>query len=54
MVSAMVDRILGRQDPKADKAAAATDPKSAMWRRVQLARNLGRPRTLDLLRDMAD
>jgi acetyl-CoA carboxylase carboxyl transferase subunit alpha len=51
----MVDRLLGRLDPKADgKAAAATDPKSQMWRRVQLARNLGRPRTLDLLREMAD
>ncbi|MBI2780476.1 MAG: acetyl-CoA carboxylase carboxyltransferase subunit alpha [Chloroflexi bacterium] len=25
-----------------------------MWRRVQLARNLGRPRTLDLLKEMAD
>jgi acetyl-CoA carboxylase, carboxyl transferase, alpha subunit len=52
----MVDRLLGRQDPKADGkgAAAASDPKSVMWRKVQLARNLGRPRTLDLLREMAD
>ena len=51
----MVDRLLGRQDGKTDgKSAAASDPKSAMWRRVQLARNIGRPRTLDLLREMAD
>ena len=48
----MVDRLLGRgHDAKAD---APSDPKSAMWRRVQLARNLGRPRTLDLLSAMAD
>src|SRR4029079_15981891 len=53
-VIAVVDRLLGRQDPKADAKADPTDPKSAMWRRVQLARNLARPRTLDLLREMAD
>ena len=52
----MVDRLLGRHDPKTDAKGAdlPTDPKSLMWRRVQLARNLGRPRTLDLLKEMAD
>ena len=56
----MVDRLLGRHDAKGDgkgdsKAGAApADPKDAVWRRVQLARNIGRPRTLDLLADMAD
>jgi acetyl-CoA carboxylase carboxyl transferase subunit alpha len=53
----MVDRLLGRPSDsrsgsKADSAPA--DPKEAMWRRVQLARNIARPRTLDLLREMAD
>ena len=53
----MVDRLLGRPELKAGKdgkRAEPTDPKSAMWRRVQLARNLARPRTLDLLAEMAD
>jgi acetyl-CoA carboxylase carboxyl transferase subunit alpha len=52
----MVDRLLGRRDAKADGKGTEmpTDPKAAMWRRVQLARNLGRPRTLDLLHEMAD
>ena len=44
----MVDRLRGKN------AEIPTDPKAAMWRRVQLARNLGRPRTLDLLKEMAD
>ena len=48
----MVDRLLGR-DGK-DGKDAMLDPKAAMWKRVQLARNLGRPRTLDLLEEMAD
>jgi acetyl-CoA carboxylase carboxyl transferase subunit alpha len=49
----VVDRLLGRQhEPKVD--AAPADPKAAMWQRVQLARNLARPRALDLLREMAD
>jgi acetyl-CoA carboxylase carboxyl transferase subunit alpha len=30
------------------------DPKTEVWRRVQLARHLGRPRTLELLGEMAD
>ena len=53
----MVDRLLGRTaDGKAAGRAEAvpSDPKAAVWKRVQLARNLGRPRTLDLLREMAD
>jgi acetyl-CoA carboxylase carboxyl transferase subunit alpha len=54
----VVDRLLGRdgkQDGKGRSAAALpSDPKAAMWRRVQLARNLGRPRTLDLLDEIAD
>ena len=53
----MVDRLLGRPaDGKAGSkgAAAPADPKEAMWRRIQLARNIARPRTLDLLREMAD
>src|SRR5689334_21224480 len=49
---AMVDRLLGR-DGK-DGKDAALDPKAQMWKRIQLARNLGRPRTLDLLEEMAD
>jgi acetyl-CoA carboxylase carboxyl transferase subunit alpha len=47
----MVDRLLGRAHDDRD---AQLDPKAAMWRRVQLARNLQRPRTLDLLEEMAD
>lgn len=47
----MVDRLLGRAHEDKD---APLDPKAAMWKRVQLARNLGRPRTLDLLDEMAD
>ena len=41
-------------EAKAAEAAAATDPKGAVWARVQLARNLRRPRTLELLKAMAD
>ena len=33
---------------------AAADPKAEVWRRVQLARNIGRPRTLELLAEMAE
>ena len=52
-MSDVVDRLRGRtRDGKAD--AAPLDPKEAVWRRVQLARNLARPHTLDLLREMAD
>ncbi len=48
----MVDRLLGRR-PAADDEAPP-DAKGAMWNRVQLARNLRRPRTLELLGQMAD
>ncbi len=48
----MVDRLLGRR-PTAGPVAPE-DAKAEMWKRVQLARNLRRPRTLDLLAEMAD
>src|SRR6185503_17156447 len=51
MVATVVERLLGRP---AETHGAALDPKDAVWRRVQLARNLARPRTLDLLGEMAD
>src|SRR5512140_481751 len=52
----MVDRVLRSPRAGAPKPEpkAATDPKAEVWRRVQLARNLGRPRTLELLQEMAD
>ena len=58
----MVDRILGRsRDATAEAAEAAdavtatlTDPKQITWARVQLARNLRRPRILELVGAMAD
>ena len=68
-MATVVDRLLGRPaetagdgkgggDGKARREGAprgeALDPKEAVWRRVQLARNLARPRTLDLLAEMAD
>ncbi|HSL97439.1 MAG TPA: acetyl-CoA carboxylase carboxyltransferase subunit alpha [Candidatus Deferrimicrobiaceae bacterium] len=46
----MVDRLLHR----GRDGGSSGDPKDEMWRRVQLARHLGRPRTLDLLAEMAD
>jgi acetyl-CoA carboxylase carboxyl transferase alpha subunit len=48
----VVDRLLGRR-PEATEAPEG-DARAAMWNRVQLARNLRRPRTLDLLASMAD
>jgi acetyl-CoA carboxylase carboxyl transferase subunit alpha len=56
----VVDRILGRgrEDREARDTAAdvepVPDPKAEVWARVQLARNLRRPRTLELLAVMAD
>lgn len=59
----MVDRILGRGRDGAGRPAAgdvaseaqpARDPKAETWSRVQLARNLRRPRILDLLPELAD
>lgn len=46
----MVDRLLHR----GREAAAPGDPRDEVWRRVKLARHLGRPRTLELLGEMAD
>jgi acetyl-CoA carboxylase carboxyl transferase subunit alpha len=49
----VVDRFLGRaRDGEAD--TAPVDPKAAVWKRVQLARNIHRPRTLEFLRAIAD
>ena len=62
----MVDRILGRGRDGRESGGAATsdgdgagatttlDPKAATWARVQLARNLRRPRILELVAEMAD
>ena len=59
----MVDRLRRGRDGGTGKAATAPedapppaplDPKDAMWARVQLARNLRRPRTLELLGVIAD
>ncbi len=57
----MVERILGRgRDPENAEAGAAPDPeppvdrKAVVWGRIQLARNLRRPRTLELVDSMAD
>ena len=56
----MVDRILGRGrdevavDDDAPLTPDAADPKAATWARVQLARNLRRPRILELVAELAD
>jgi acetyl-CoA carboxylase carboxyl transferase subunit alpha len=61
----VVDRILGRgrdgRDGRASTtveaesaAAVASDPRAATWARVQLARNLRRPRILDLIPALAE
>jgi len=57
----VVDRILGRgrdghdaHDEPAAEAAAPADPKAAVWARVQLARNLRRPRINEILAVIAD
>jgi len=63
----VVDRIRGRGRDSATSgsapagdgggtvtATASTDPKQATWERVQLARNLRRPRILELVGAMAD
>ena len=58
----MVDRLLGRgrpggaatEDTAAPPGTEPADPTAAVWARVQLARNLRRPRTLELLAEMAD
>ncbi|HET7727905.1 MAG TPA: acetyl-CoA carboxylase carboxyltransferase subunit alpha [Candidatus Limnocylindrales bacterium] len=51
----MVERLLGRgRDGRVEPSAPVPSPKDAVWARVQLARNLRRPRTLELLAGMAD
>ncbi len=53
----MVDRLLGRgreAAPPAHEPEGPVDPKAVVWERVQLARNLRRPRTLELLDGIAD
>ncbi|HYO45016.1 MAG TPA: acetyl-CoA carboxylase carboxyltransferase subunit alpha [Candidatus Limnocylindrales bacterium] len=55
----MVDRFLARRDGGAEDPAGAEAPspaeqKALVWSRVQLARNLRRPRTLELLAVLAD
>ena len=53
----MVDRFLGRGRDTATAPPPPTlpaDPRDAVWSRVQQARNLRRPRTLELVAAMAD
>ena len=56
----MVDRLLGRgreaepADRDRPRVAVADDAETAVWARVQQARNLRRPRTLELVGAMAD
>jgi acetyl-CoA carboxylase carboxyl transferase subunit alpha len=60
----VVDRIRGRgreaaaaraeAEERSRPAPAVRDPKAETWARVQLARNLRRPRILDLLPELAD
>ena len=47
----MVDRLLGRSHTDATQP---DDPKAVIWARVQQARNLKRPHTLELIKHMAD
>jgi acetyl-CoA carboxylase carboxyl transferase alpha subunit len=57
----VVDRLL-RRDRDAERTPGTgdvgrhgpLDPKDAVWARVQMARNLNRPRTLELVADLAD
>ncbi len=54
----MVDRLLGRGGRETGEPTARPstplDPEAAVWARVQLARHLRRPRTLELVDAMAD
>jgi acetyl-CoA carboxylase carboxyl transferase subunit alpha len=51
----MVDRLLGRgREPTPPIVAGPIDPRDAVWARVQLARNLRRPRILELLGTLAE
>ena len=51
----MVDRLLGRgRDAAPPPLVGPIDPRDAVWARVQLARNIHRPRILELLGVMAE
>jgi acetyl-CoA carboxylase carboxyl transferase subunit alpha len=51
----MVDRLLGRgRETTPPIVAGPIDPRDAVWARVQLARNLRRPRILELLGTLAE
>jgi acetyl-CoA carboxylase carboxyl transferase subunit alpha len=51
----MVDRLLGRgRETPPPIVAGPIDPRDAVWARVQLARNLRRPRILELLGTLAE
>jgi acetyl-CoA carboxylase carboxyl transferase subunit alpha len=51
----MVDRLLGRgRETPPPIVAGPIDPRDAVWARVQLARNLRRPRILELLPTIAE
>jgi acetyl-CoA carboxylase carboxyl transferase subunit alpha len=50
----VVDRILNRGRETPSPVETSDDPTAAVWARVQLARNLRRPRTLELVEAMAD
>jgi acetyl-CoA carboxylase carboxyl transferase alpha subunit len=54
-VAAMVDRLLGRgREAAPPPVSGPVDPRDVVWARVQLARNMRRPRTLELLAAMAE
>jgi acetyl-CoA carboxylase carboxyl transferase subunit alpha len=50
----VVDRLLGRGREQASRDRKPLDPKDEVWARIQLARNLRRPRTLELVELLAD
>ena len=54
MVERLRNRVRDGDDPAPEETAVPIDEKAATWARVQLARNLRRPRTLELLAVMAD
>jgi acetyl-CoA carboxylase carboxyl transferase subunit alpha len=50
----VVDRLLGRDRPTPPPPDVPADAETSVWARVQLARNLRRPRTLELVGALAD
>jgi acetyl-CoA carboxylase carboxyl transferase alpha subunit len=53
----VVDRLLGRgrdETGRRDETAEALSPKDAVWAKVQLARNVKRPHTVELIEALAD